>query len=136
MKLIHLSATLFTILIIGVSAEPDYSIDTLSNLAEESIELFVDNDESVVDLNERNLFKKKIYGYGNGKAVRPTYTKKSFIRPVYTKKAPVRPVYSKKAPVTKTPVCKGKGCSRYLFAKKKSYGYGKGKAVRPTYTKK
>eukprot|EP01068_Selenidium_serpulae_P012932 Selendium_serpulae@DN5898_c2_g1_i17.p1 len=134
MKLIQLSAALFTVLIIRTTAEPDYSIDTLSNLAQESIELF-ENDDSV-ELNERTLFKKKTYGYGKGKAVRPTYTKKSFARPVYTKKAPVRPVYSKKAPVTKTPVCKGKGCSRYLFAKKKSYGYGKGKAVRPTYTKK
>eukprot|EP01068_Selenidium_serpulae_P007910 Selendium_serpulae@DN4838_c0_g1_i1.p2 len=40
--------------------------------------------------------------------------------------------YSKKAPVAKTPVCNGNGCSNYLLAKKKNYGYGKGKAVRPT----
>eukprot|EP01068_Selenidium_serpulae_P013606 Selendium_serpulae@DN5986_c2_g1_i3.p1 len=102
MKLVCLSASLFIVLIIRTTAEPNTLIDTLSNQAQESIEAFVDDNE--IEGVGRELFaKKKIYGHDKGKAVRSTYTKKSFVRPVYTKKAPVRPVYTKK-----TPVCNGK----------------------------
>eukprot|EP01068_Selenidium_serpulae_P013607 Selendium_serpulae@DN5986_c2_g1_i6.p1 len=102
MKLVCLSASLFTVLIIRTTAEPNTLIDTLSNQAQESIETFVDDNE-IEDVGRELFAKKKSYGHGKGKAVRPTYTKKSFVRPVYTKKAPVRPVYTKK-----TPVCNGK----------------------------